>query len=227
MSRMSNRLLWCALAIAPLCLGVRAWAVDEGFTFSGADQKRAQEDADKKAKEADEIQALLSTPGGAGLKNKKTAMVIAERHEGRTVSQAAKYGPMYSEINQRLRRLGLKTYSQEEITAQIAQAQREAFFSNDPDSAISAASRLGASFFIKGLIESRAQVNPVAKVNEVHVTIAFTLVDSSGRVLASVNAENEAWSGSDTLSTALDLVREKADWVVAKLYGDYCRNAKR
>lgn len=227
MKTTSNKLFWCVMLALPLACGVRAWAVDEGFTFSGAEQKRSQEDADKKAKEADEIQALLNTPGGAKLKNRKTALVVAERHEGHIVSGSSKYGPMYTEINQRLRRLGLKTYTQEEINGQIAQAQREAFFSNDPDSAISAASRLGASFIIKGLIESRARVNPVAKVNEVSVTIAFTLVDSSGKVLASVNAENESWSGADTVSTALDLVREKADWVVAKLYGDYCRNAKR
>ncbi len=226
MMKISTKLVQCALALVLVCSGVRAWAVDKDFTFSGAEEKRTKEDADKRAKDAAEIDALLSTPGGASLKNKKAVIVIAERHEGRVISKAEKYGPMFSEINQRLQRLGLKTYTQEELDRQIAQAQREALFADDPVAAKNAAARVGAHFVIRGLIESRAQLNPVAKVNEVHVTIVFTLLDSSGRILSSVSAENEAWSGTDTESTALDLVREKADWVVAKLYSDYCKTTK-
>ncbi len=198
------------------------------FSFSKSEQRAADEEANKKAAEADEIAALLATPCAASLTNKKTAVVIAERHaDGGFVTHHSNYGLMFAEINTRLNRLGIKTYTQEEINARIVQAQTEAILSNNPDAAIGAASRLGANFILKGLIESRSQVNSVAQVNEVHVTISFTLVDSSGKNLSNISAENEAWSGSDTLSTALDLVREKADWVVARLYSDYCRNIKR
>ena len=41
-------------------------------------------------------------------------------------------------INQRLKKFGFNTYTQEEITAQIAQAEIEAHFRNDPDAAINA-----------------------------------------------------------------------------------------
>lgn len=64
------------------------------------------------------------------------------------------------------------------------------------------------------------------KVNEVHVTMTFTLVTSSGKSVASVTEESESYSGSDTTGTALALVREKADLVVAQLYSEYCQNAK-
>lgn len=214
------------ILIAVACLFLNT-AVAKDFSFSESEKRVEKEKATKKAAETDEIQALLDTPGGATLKNKKTAVVIAERHaNGGIVRNQSNYGVMFAEINERLRKLGLKTYTQEEITAQIAQAQTEAVFANNPDAAISAATRLGANFILKGLIASRSHVNPVAQVNEVHITISFTLVDSSGRSVSSVTAESESWSGADTLSTALDLVREKADWVVAKLYNDYCKSAK-
>ena len=56
--------------------------------------------------------------------------------------------------------------------------------------------------------------------------MSFTLVAASGKSVANVSEEAESWAGSDTTGAALALVKEKADLVVAKLYGEYCENAK-
>ena len=46
--------------------------------------------------------------------------------------------PHYQAINERLHALGLRTYTPEEIRRQIAQAEIDAYFTNDPDAALSA-----------------------------------------------------------------------------------------
>jgi hypothetical protein len=43
--------------------------------------------------------------------------------------------------------------------------------------------------------------------------------------LSEVGAKSESFSGSDTLGTALDLVRRQADPLVARIYNDFCQNA--
>ena len=47
---------------------------------------------------------------------------------------------------------------------------------------------------------------------------------ANGRVLSDVSRRSDSYSGSDTLDTALALVREQADPLVAQLYNDYCRS---
>jgi hypothetical protein len=37
-----------------------------------------------------------------------------------------------------------------------------------------------------------------------------------------VSAHSDSYSGSDTLATALDLVKQQSDLLVAHLYHDYC-----
>ena len=137
----------------------------------------------------------------------------------------ARASPHRMVSNHRLRALGLKTYTQEEIRAQIAQAELEAHFRNDPDAAINASKKLGASFILRGLITTQTGINPVLKINEVAVHMGFTLVSAGGKTLSSVAARDESYSGTDTLGMALTLVNEQADEVVAKLYNDYCRAA--
>src|SRR6266480_3682193 len=73
-------------------------------------------------------------------------------------------GPHFQAINTRLRALGLKTYTPEEIRRQIAQAEIDAYFRNDPDAALAASKRLGASFILRGLISSQATRNPMMAV---------------------------------------------------------------
>ena len=120
---------------------------------------------------------------------------------------------------------GSLTFTPEEIRRQIAQAEIDAYFKNDPDAALSAARRLGASFILRGLISSQAVPSIIAAVNTVTVSFAFTLTGANGRIISEVTASSSSYSGTDISRMAVTLVNEQTDEVVAKLYGDYCRNA--
>ena len=152
-------------------------------------------------------------------------VVIGERSSRGINAQQSSYSPHFNSINQRLRNLGLKTYTQQEITAQIAQAEIDAYFRNDPDAALNASKKMGADFILRGTISSRTAINPVLRIPEVYVNMGFTLSAADGRSISDVSASAESYSGTDTLGMALTLVNEQASAVVARLYSDYCRNA--
>ncbi len=79
---------------------------------------------------------------------------------------------------------------------------------------------------LRGDILTLASVNPVLGINEVAVSFGLTLSDArTGRLLSEVGAKSEAFSGTDTLGTALELVRQQADPLVARIYNDFCQNA--
>ena len=192
------------------------------FSFSQPDDADKQEQAARDARIAD----ALSAPCRADLKNKKIMVVIGERQSnGYVEARQQNYGEHYQAINKRLQALGLRTYTPEEIRRQIAQAEIDAYFRNDPDAALSASKRLGASFVLRGLISSQATPNPLIAVNQVSVNMGFTLTGSNGRVISDTEASSASYAGSDVQKMALTLVNEKADEVVATLYADYCRNA--
>ena len=206
--------------LAVLAAGPAAAA--EGFKFS------EQDEADRAESEARQsrIAEQLSTPCRADLKGKKIMLIIGEeRSNGYIAAQQQNYGPHYQAINGRLRGLGLLTFTPEEIRRQIAQAEIDAYFKNDPDAALSAARRLGASFILRGLISSQAVPSIIAAVNTVTVSFAFTLTGANGRIISEVTASSSSYSGTDISRMAATLVGEQIDEVVAKLYGDYCRNA--
>lgn len=209
------------IVLAELAAGL---AAAQGFSFSQPD------DSDRLEQEARQsrIAAQLSTPCRAALKDKKIMVVIGERQSnGIIATQQQNYGPHFQAINTRLRALGLRTYTPEEIRQQIAQAEIDAYFRNDPDAALSAAQRLGANFVLRGLISSQATPNPMMMVNQVSVTMKFTLYGSNGRVVSDTQASSSSYAGADVEHMALTLVNEKADEVVPKLYADYCRSAAR
>jgi hypothetical protein len=197
-------------------------ATAQGFKFSQPD------DSDRIENEArqDRIADQLSTPCRAGLKDKKIMVVIGERQSNGVISaQQQNYGRHFQAINSRLRGLGLKTFTPEEIRRQVAQAEIDAYFRNDPDAALAASKRLGANFVLRGLISSQATRNPMMAVNQVSVNMGFTLTGSNGRVISNVDANSSSYAGADVQHMALTLVNEKADEVVAELYSDYCNNA--
>jgi len=215
------------LALLPLALLAAAtiW-VDplhaQRFSFSQPDDSDKQEQAARDAR----IAGDLSVPCRADLKNKKIMVVIGERQSnGFVETRQQNYGEHYRAINKRLQALGLRTYTPEEIRRQIAQAEIDAYFRNDPDAALSASKRLGASFVLRGLISSQATPNPLIAVNQVSVNMGFTLTGSNGRVISDTETSSASYAGSDVQKMALTLVNEKADEVVATLYADYCRNA--
>lgn len=211
------------VCVLSLCAAARSQAQSpEPFSFSGqAAKDQAQQDADAAAR-AQSIQNLVSVPCRQRLKDRRILLLIGEQSSGRWLTAQDRYGQFIRIIDTRLKGLGLKTYTQEEIKASIAQAEVDAYFNNDPDAALSASKRLGASYILRGVINSRAGVNPVVGVNEVALNINLTLSGTDGRVLSDVSTHSDSYSGSDTLATALDLVKDQADPLVAQLYNDYC-----
>jgi hypothetical protein len=209
-------LLVSLVSLAPVALDAQP------FKFAQPDEPARAEDAARRERIAEH----LSTPCRADLKGKKIMVVIGEQQANGTIAGAQqKYRPHFQAINTRLRSLGLRTYSAEEIRRQIAQAELEANLRNDPEAARSAAKRLGASFVLRGMISSQAVRNPVMPVNQVTVNMGFTLTGSDGRIISGVEAGGSSYAGADVAGMALTLVNEQADEVVAKLYADYCRNA--
>lgn len=210
---MSIRLLVALLPLAVFAHSALA------FKFSEEDDKSVVEEAARAGRGS----PLVSAPCQRQLKGQKIMLVIAERTGNGYSTSQSRYGPHFQALNQRLRGLGLKTYTQEEIKRQIAQAEIEAHFRNDPDAAINASKKLGANFVLRGLITTQTGINPVLRINEVATNMGFTLVSASGKTISSVTAHTESYSGTDTLGMALALVNEQADEVVARLYNDHCR----
>jgi len=209
----------CAAALSPF--GAKA----QGFKFSqdpGA-ERQAAEAAARQGRVAEN----LSTPCKQAIKDKKIAVIIGEEQtNGVVLARQENYGPHFQLINVRLQALGLRTYTPEEIRKQIAQAEIDAYFKNNPDAALSAAKRLGANFVLRGLIVSQASFNPVVRVNQVSVGMGFTLAASDGRTVANAAANAASYAGPDVRAMALTLLNENADEVVSRLYSEYCRNAE-
>jgi hypothetical protein len=208
-------LLWWLL----VCIFVPSAAFS--FSFSEQEEKEAQEEQQAQIKTQQKIDHLLSVPCQNQLKQKKIAVIIGQE------DSRADYDLLFMEVNAKLQELGLKTYSQKEITAQIAQAEMDAFLSNDMDAAANAATKLKANFMLRGLIQSRTRVNKVVGINEVSISMVFTLIDNAGRIISNVTAHGESYSGQDTFMAALALVKEKSGLVVAQLYNDYCQSSGR
>ena len=214
----------CTALIAAM-LVASAGAGAQGFWFSTAEEAAK----DEARAEADErqarVQSLLATPCLNKIKNQKIMVVIGERRNGALLTKQAAYGSHFDVINRRLRALGLRTYTPEEIRQQVAQAEIDAFFRNDPDAAISASRRLAAQYILRGLIDTSMGRNAVINVNQVAVRLDFTLTGANGRTISEAAAANESYAGRDVLGMALTLLNERADEVVAQLYSDYCRGA--
>ena len=208
-------LVWLSAATA---------AQAQGFKFSNEDEA-AKVDKAREAERRAKVQSLLATPCLNRIKNQKIMVLIGEDRNGVVYASQASYGPHVDAINGRLKSLGLRTYSPEEIRRQIAQAEIDAYFKNDPDAAISASKRLAAQYILRGLIATQSGRNPIINVNQVSVSMNFTLTGANGRMISQADARNESYAGRDTRGMALTLINERCDEVVAQLYGDYCQKA--
>jgi hypothetical protein len=220
------RLIGAMLCVFYTCIGapVNASPADQ-FSFSGqAAKEQEQADADAAAR-SQSIQTLVSVPCRQRLKNQRILLLIGEQSSGQWQTDQNQFGQFVQLIDTRLKGLGLRTFTQQQIKASIAQAEVDAYFKNDPDAALSASKRLGADYLLRGVINSQTGINPVVQVNEVAVTINLTLSSTNGRVLSDVSAHAESYSGTDTLSTAIDLIKEQADTLVAQLYNAYCSSS--
>ena len=213
-------LLVSLLVVAPVALiAAPAWA--QGFKFSNEDNAQKAADAERKG----QVDAMLAAPGRDKIKNQKIMVLIGESRNGAVQAGQSAFSPQFDAINSRLQSVGLKTATQAQIRAQVAQAEIDAYFKNDADAAISASKRLAAQYILKGLITTQASRNLAVNVNQVNVSMQFTLTGGNGKMISQASAANASYAGSDISGMALTLINEKADEVVAKLYSDYCQNA--
>ena len=186
------------------------------FRFSEEEAKaRAEADAGKVA--AIEISpACRKRLGG-----ERVLLLIAERGNSGINAEQSRYSLHFNGIEKRLRSYGMRTYSQAEIRKMIAQAEIDAYFRNDPDAALAAAKKLGATLSLRGMISSQRGINPVLGINEVAVNMGFDLL--AGRtLLAEAQARADSYAGTDTVGMALKLIDEHADAVVNSLVSGYC-----
>lgn len=190
----------------------------QGFKFSEHEQSERDQEAQGKAR----LQALLETPCKAKLKNQKIMVLIGQSENGYINAAQSGFSPHFDAINRRLQAVGLKTATQEQIRAQVKQAEIDAYFKNDADAALSASQRMQAQYVLRGLISTSAGYNRMVNVNQVTVSMAFTLTSASGKVLSQANAQSASYAGQDTSGMALTLINEQAEEVVARLYSDYC-----
>ena len=193
----------------------------QGFKFSDPDP------ADKEAqdKRQTEVQGMLATPCRDKIKNQKIMVVIAENRDGAISANQAVYNTHVSALNDRLQSVGLRTFTPAQIKAQVAQAEINAFFKNDPDAAISASRRMAAQYILRGVISSSTHKNAIVNVNQVSIGMKFTLTGANGKVISQASAKNESYAGHDVSGMALTLVEESADDMVARLYSDHCKMA--
>ena len=190
------------------------------FSFSEEESKGSQATAAKRAA----VSAALSAPCRSSIKGKRIALLLAERTGGK-LSLGGGSGVLFDAVNQQLQQLGLNTITQGQINAQIAAAERLAILNNDPDAALAASGRIGADFFIRGVISGRAGKNLMVNANEVAVTIMMTLTDARGRVLSSQKMSAESWAGQDVVGAALSVIEDEGAVAVANLYRDFCSQA--
>ena len=189
-------------------------------TFKFSDDERAAQEQEAQGKAR--VQALLNTPCKAKLKNQKIMVLIGQNQNGAINAAQAGFSPHFDAINRKLQTLGLKTVTQEQIRAQVKQAEIDAYFKNDADAALSASRRMAAQYVLRGLISTSAAYNQMVNVNQVTVSMAFSLTGADGKLLSQANAESASYAGADVSGMALTLVNEQAEDVVAQLYSDYC-----
>jgi hypothetical protein len=199
-----------------LVLAIFATAV-HAFRFS-------EDEANEKAAAATKTQGSAGLPAACKerLKKERVLVLVAERGNNGINADQGRYGLHFQGIDRRLQKQGMRTFSPDEIKKQVAQAEIDAYFRNDPDAALAAAKKLGASLSLRGVISSRQAVNPVLKINEVYVNIGFTLVGADGRAISEASAAAESYAGGDTLGMSLTLLNEQADGVVGRLLRGYC-----
>jgi hypothetical protein len=210
-----------AIFLACCAVASAALAQSQGFKFSNpSPEDNAQAQADMRHRI--DIDMLLATPCAQRLKNRKIMVLVGEEKNGAVVAQQGSYSRHIDAINSRLKTLGLKTYSPEEIRKQVAQEEIDAYFKNDPDRALSASKRMAAQYVLKGVIATQAFRNTAVNVNQVNVAMDFTLADAAGRPVSTQHVTNASYAGADVSGMALKLIEERADDVVAHLYADYC-----
>ena len=207
---------WLALTLALLA------PLSHAFSF-------AEEEARDKAAAAPRPGAggpAISTACKERLQKEKVMVLVAERGNSGFNADQGRYGRHFQAIDRRLQKYGMRTLGQEEIRKEVAQAEIDAHFRNDPDAALQASQKHGASLTLRGVISSRRAINPMLGINEVYINMGFSLVAPDGRYIAEAGASSESYAGGDTVGMAATLINEQADGVVRRLLNGYCAEKK-
>lgn len=232
------------LQLAFLILIGTFFPVHSSFSFSFSEYEQEESFAEKSG----ETVSLTELRCPQSLKKSRIATMIGEVHrddrtgddgfygsfispdspdwDSRFGTRKSVYGALVDVFNQGFRQLGLKTYSSEEINAQVAREEQEAFLNNDLDAAISAADRLSADFMLKGIISTRTQINSVVQVEEVFVAINLALFDRHGRQISSAQANETTFSDADVLTTIQKLVKKQSNEIIYQLFREYCKGGR-
>lgn len=203
-----------------------ALAVGFGVSVAHAFSFADEEAKDKAAAPKGVGGAPISAACKERLQKEKVMVLVAERGNNGYNADQGRYGMHFQGIDRRLQKYGMRTLSQEEIKKQVAQAEIDAHFRNDPDAALAAAQKHGASLTLRGVISSRRAINPMLRIPEVYVSMGFTLVAPDGRYIAEASASSDSYSGGDTVGMAVTLINEQADGVVRRLLNGYCAEKK-
>lgn len=213
-----------AVALMVLAAAFAGCARAQGFKFSNEDPAVKAQAAEQSARRA-RVEMQLSSPCRQRIKNQKIMVLIGEERNGVISANQTEFGSLFDAVNTRLRALGLRTYTREEIQRQIRQAEIDATFSGDIGATTSAEKKMAARYVLRGLIATTITRNPLVNVNQVGIRMHFVLSGTDGRTISKADAKDESYAGQDVLGMALTLINERADEVVAQLYGDYCRKA--
>lgn len=211
-----------ALALA---LGLSLGSL-QAHAFSFGDEE-AKDKAAAAAKSAGPRAAAISPACKERLQKERVMVLVAERGNNGFNADQGRYGMHFQGLDRRLQKYGMRTMGQDEIKKQVAQAEIDAHFRNDPDAALQAAQKHGASLTLRGVISSRRAVNPMLGINEVYINMGFTLVGPDGRYIAEAGASSDSYSGGDTVGMAATLINEQADGVVRRLLNGYCAEVKK
>ncbi|WP_374448744.1 hypothetical protein [Stella sp.] len=171
--------------------------------------------------------ALIDPACRRRLAGRKIAIVFTEiREDGGRLIQQKRYAGVFPLVADALRRAGMTVYTQEEINRQVAQEEMRRFLNNEADAALTAFQRLGAAYVLRATIESRAIMNPMIRVKQVSVNVAFALSASSGGILGQADMSSASFTGADPLPVVRDIVREQIDGTVADLYASVCARGR-
>jgi hypothetical protein len=199
----------------------------QGFSFSKAEEAEKAQTAKTEAERQAKIDSLLQTTCRQKIKNQKIVVLIGENRNGYIFTSQPAFSTHFDAVNTRLQSLGLKTFTQAQIRAQVAQAEIDAYFKNDAAAAMSASKRLAAQYTLRGLITSKAYRNYALNLNQVRIGMQFTLTGANGKVISTVAADDASYAGPDVGAMALTLINERAEELVAQLYADYCKQGSR
>lgn len=195
------------------------------FSFSEEDRKNDAEHEKAQDRTRAAASVRLDPKCQAALGQRKTMIIVAEHVGSGYRTRQTSYDRHFGVLSSSLQRLGVRVFTREEIRAQVAQAEIDAYFRNDPDAALGAAKKLGPNLVLRAAISSRSSYNDFMGLPEVAVSIALSLTDSSGRVVSEASASADSYSGSDTLGMAYRLLSEQAPAVLNTLYLGFCRKS--